>query len=447
MTLTAGKNTGAIILAAGMGTRMKSARHKVLHQIGGLPMIGHLMSALDQMGVEKRVVVVGALREQLEAALSRVEFVVQEPQLGTGHAVQCAEAAFAGHTGIVLILYGDVPFVSAETLERMVNALDSADLVVLGFRPGDAAHYGRLVTDGDGALVGIVEFNDATNEERSINLCNSGIISLKVNQLFDLLSALDNNNSKGEYYLTDIVGLARERGLTCAIVETSEDEVMGINSRQELARAEAIFQQTRREEAMAEGVTLEDPSSVYFAHDTILGRDVVIEPNVVFRNGVKIGDRVTIRAHSHLEGATVGDGASIGPFARLRPGAHIGEGAKVGNFVEIKKSDIGEGAKVSHLSYIGDARIGAGANIGAGTITCNYDGFDKFVTEVGANAFIGSNTSLVAPVKIGAGAIVGAGSVITRDVEADALAVERAKRTDKPEWARRFRQARKKSKE
>ena len=433
---------GAVILAAGMGTRMKSARHKVLHPIGGRAMILHLLDSLGALGATKQVLVVGALKEQLQDALPDAEFAVQDPPLGTGHAVLAARDALAGFDGDILILYGDVPMVRAETMGEMIQALHSGNetaLVVLGFTPRDPAQYGRLVVGEDGALEAIVEFKEATADQRRIRLCNSGIMAVKGALLFDLLEKVDNHNAKGEYYLTDIVAIARGQGRGAVVVEASKEEVMGINSRAELAEAEAGFQAKRRTEAMEAGVTLLDPSTVYFSHDTVLGKDVTIGPNVFFGPGVTIHDRVSVHAFSHLEGAEVGEGASIGPFARLRPGAHIKAGAKVGNFVEIKKAVIEEGAKVSHLTYIGDARIGKGANIGAGTITCNYDGFNKHFTDIGEGAFIGSNTALVAPVTVGDGAIVGAGSVVTKDVAADALAVTRAVHTEKKGWAEKFR--------
>lgn len=433
---------GAVILAAGMGTRMKSARHKVLHPIGGKPMIRHLLDSLGEMGAAKQVLVVGALKEQLQAAIPEAEFAIQDPPLGTGHAVLAAKEALAGFEGDILILYGDVPMVTSKTMEKMIAALHESEdraLVVLGFTPGDPAHYGRLVVGDDGALQAIVEFKEATEDQRRIRLCNSGIMAVRGDQLFNLLEKVDNQNAKGEYYLTDIVAIARDQGRGAVVVKASEEEVMGINSRAELAEAEAVFQAERRSAAMEAGVTLLDPATVYFAHDTVLGKDVTIGPNVFFGPGVTIHDRVTIHAFSHLEGAEVGEGASIGPYARLRPGADIRAGAKVGNFVEIKKAIVEEGAKVNHLTYIGDARIGKGANIGAGTITCNYDGFNKHFTDIGEGAFIGSNTALVAPVTVGDGAIVGAGSVVTKDVAANSLAVSRADHTEKEGWAEKFR--------
>ena len=429
----------AIVLAAGRGTRMQSDLHKVLHPIAGRPMLAHLLATVDALGAAARVVVVGAGREQVETAVAGqgVAVAVQEPQLGTGHAVQQAAAALAGFSGDVLILYGDVPLVSAETMRAMIDRLhadDAPTVVVLAFRPDDALRYGRVIA-AVGIVDRIVEYKDADAAERAVDLCNSGLMAVRADALWALLARVGNANAAGEYYLTDIVALADR----AAVVETDAAEVAGINSRGELAIVEAGWQARRRDRAMAEGASLIAPDTVWFAHDTVLGRDVTIEPNVVFGPGVTVADGVTIRAFSHLEGATVASGADIGPYARLRPGAEIGRHAKVGNFVEIKKSVLGAGAKVNHLSYIGDATIGAKANIGAGTITCNYDGYGKYRTVVGAGAFVGSNSALVAPVAIGDGAIVGAGSVVTRDVAGDALVVARGRQEVMPGWAARFR--------
>jgi bifunctional UDP-N-acetylglucosamine pyrophosphorylase/glucosamine-1-phosphate N-acetyltransferase len=436
----------AVILAAGKGTRMKSDLHKVLHPIAGRPMLEHLLSTVDGLGAARTVVVVGSGREQVEPLVARHggDVVVQDPQLGTAHAVQQAEAALAGFDGDILILYGDAPLVGPETMQRMLDRLEAPDApaaVVVGFRPADTLNYGRILADENGSIRKMVEHKDASEEERQIDLCNSGLMAARAADLWPLLSGVDNDNAAGEYYLPDIVMLAAAVGRVSAVIETHPDEVAGVNSRAELAILERLWQQRRRAELMAEGVTLVAPETVWFAHDTQLGRDSVVEPNVVFGPGVRIGEAVRIRAFSHLEGATVDTGAEIGPYARLRPGADIGEKAKVGNFVEIKKSRLAKGAKANHLSYIGDAQVGEGANIGAGTITCNYDGFFKYGTVIGAGAFIGSNTALVAPVEIGAGAIVGAGSVVTRSVEADALAVARGAQQTKSGWAARFRAA------
>ena len=434
----------AVILAAGKGTRMKSDLHKVLHPIAGRPMLLHLLDAVEALDPARKVVVAGALKEQVEAAVAPLgaETVVQDPQHGTAHAVRQAEAALAGFDGDVLILYGDVPFVSAETMRRMVAGLGAAAVVVLGFRPDDPKHYGRILARADGTIEKMVEYKDASEEERAIGLCNSGLMAVRSADLWSLLGRVRNDdNAAGEYYLPDIVMFAAQDGRASVVIEVDPGEVEGVNSRAELGAMEAAWQQRRRAEMMADGVSLIAPETVWFSHDTKVGRDTVVEPNVVFGPGVAIGERVTVKAFSHLEGASVADGAQIGPYARLRPGAEIGEDARVGNFVEVKNATLGKGAKANHLAYLGDAEIGAGANIGAGTITCNYDGFFKYRTVIGAGAFIGSNSALVAPVTIGAGALVGAGSVITRDVAPDAVALGRGEQTEKPERARRFREA------
>jgi bifunctional UDP-N-acetylglucosamine pyrophosphorylase/glucosamine-1-phosphate N-acetyltransferase len=435
----------AIILAAGKGTRMKSDLHKVLHPIAGKPMLMHLLASVDVLAPAHKVVVVGSGKEQLEAALGGTgcALAVQEPQLGTGHAVQQAQAALAGFDGDVLILYGDVPLVSAGTMQRMLDRLNEADkpaAVVLGFRPDDPGTYGRIVSD-DGRTIGkMVEVKDASAAERAIGLCNSGLMAVRASDLFALLAEVGNDNAAGEYYLPDIVMIAGKQGRTSAVIETAADEVTGVNSRAELAAMEAKWQDRRRQQAMDDGATLIAPETAWFAHDTVIGRDVVIEPNVFFGPGVTIADGVTVHGFSHIEGATIGIGAQVGPFARLRPGAVLEEKSKVGNFVEMKKARLGKGAKANHLTYLGDADVGAGANVGAGTITCNYDGFLKYRTEIGAGAFIGSNSALVAPVTIGEGAIVAAGSVVTADVHADALVIARGSQEVKPNWAKRFRE-------
>ncbi|WP_239018868.1 bifunctional UDP-N-acetylglucosamine diphosphorylase/glucosamine-1-phosphate N-acetyltransferase GlmU [Sphingobium terrigena] len=420
---------------------MKSSLHKVLHPVAGRPMLLHLLASVSGLEPERQVVVVGAGREQVEAAVAGTGAViaVQDRQLGTGHAVAQAHDALAGFAGDVLILYGDVPLVSGATMRAMLDRLNRGDdprAVVLGFRPDDAAAYGRIIADGQGIIEKMVEYKDASEAERAVTLCNSGLMAVRSTDLFVLLDQIGNDNAAGEYYLPDIIMLP---GAPSAVIETEAWEVAGVNSRVELAGVEAMWQARRRVEAMREGVTLVAPETVLFAHDTVLGRDVVVEPNVVFGPGVSVADDVIIHAFSHLEGASVESGAAIGPYARLRPGAQIGVKAKVGNFVEIKKAVLGEGAKVNHLSYIGDASVGAGANIGAGTITCNYDGFFKYRTDIGAGAFVGSNSALVAPVSIGAGAIVAAGSVVTKAVEADALCLVRPAQESKPGWAARFR--------
>lgn len=434
----------AIILAAGKGTRMESDLHKVLHPIAGRSMLLHLIDSVGRLSPERVVVVTGAGREQVEAAVAPlgVGTALQAEQLGTGHAVAQARDALAGFDGDVLILYGDVPLVETATMKRMIDRLSEADrpaAVVLGFRPSDPAAYGRVIADADGRIDRMVEFKDASTEERAVTLCNSGLMAVRSEDLFGLLDRVGNDNTAGEYYLPDIVMLAAGDGRHSAVIETGAGEVAGVNSRGELAVVEGDWQQRRRMRAMTEGATLIAPDTVWFSHDTLIGRDVVIEPHVVFGPGVTVADGVTIHAFSHLEGAKVATGADIGPYARLRPGADVREGARVGNFVEMKKAVLGPGAKANHLTYLGDAEVGAGANIGAGTITCNYDGFLKYRTVIGEGAFIGSNSALVAPVTIGAGAIVGAGAVVTSDVEADALALVRAERQTKAGWAKRFR--------
>jgi len=431
-----------VILAAGQGTRMKSGLHKVLHPIAGRPMLLHLLATTEALAPERRVVVVGSGREQVEKAVAGkdVAIAVQDRQLGTGHAVLQAKAALQGFSGDVLILYGDVPLVTAGTMQAMLERLAGPDeprAVVLGFRPENPGAYGRIVADGQGVIHKMVEYKDASPDERAVTLCNSGLMAARAAELFVLLDMIGNDNAAGEYYLPDIVMLD---GGQSAVIETDPIEVAGVNSRVELAALEAAWQARRRDEAMLAGVTLVAPDTVFFAHDTELARDVTIEPNVVFGPGVVVEEGATIHAFSHLEGAIVRTGADVGPYARLRPGADIGERARVGNFVEVKKATLAKGAKANHLSYIGDASVGEGANIGAGTITCNYDGFTKSRTEIGAGAFIGSNSALVAPVRIGDGAIVGAGSTVTADVAADALVLVRPPQEQKPGWAMRFRE-------
>lgn len=439
----AARPLAAVVLAAGQGTRMKSAKHKVLHPIAARPMLLHLLDSLADLSPQRTVVVVGAGREQVEAAVAPfgVASVTQSPQLGTGHAVQQAEAALEGFDGDILILYGDVPMVTAATMRRMLAALTGdVAAVVLTFRPTDAAAYGRVLTDGH-RIVKMVEYKDASAAERAVNLCNSGLMAVRSADLWRLLARVGNANAAGEYYLPDIVGLAAVEGRASVSVEAEPDEVAGVNSRAELAAMEARWQQARRQAMMAAGVTLIDPTSVFFAFDTQVAQDVTVEPNVVFGPGVRVASGCTIHAHSHIEGATIGEGCEVGPFARLRPGTVLGKGAKIGNFVETKKAVLGDGAKANHLTYLGDATIGARANIGAGTITCNYDGFFKYQTVIGDGAFVGSNSALVAPVTIGAGAIVGAGSTVTADVAADALVLVRPPQSQKPGWAARFRAA------
>ena len=429
---------------------MKSDLHKVLHPIAGRPMIEHLLASAAELSPKRQVVVAGHGREQLEAQLGdRAVIAVQDPQLGTGHAVQQAEAALTGFNGVVLILYGDVPFVTAATMRLMIDRLNAQDqpaVVVLGFEPTETLQYGRVIAE-QGRIVKMVEHKDATEAERACRLCNSGLMAVRSADLFGLLARVGNDNAQGEYYLVDVVNVANADGRTCAVVVTSDPgEVEGINSRAELAQAEARWQQRRRAAAMDDGASLIAPETVWFAWDTVLGRDVLIEPNVMFGPGVSVADQVKIRANCHIEGARIASGCEVGPFARLRPGTVLEAKAKIGNFVEVKKAVFGAGAKANHLSYIGDAEVGAGANIGAGTITCNYDGYFKYKTVIGERAFIGSNSALVAPVKIGADAIVAAGSAVTRDVAAGELRLVRGEQLVKPGWADRFHDAMKKKK-
>ena len=436
------EKTAAIVLAAGLGTRMESRLPKVLHPLAGRPMIGHLMETLAGMDLERIVVVVGDDMEAVAEAVAPHPTVVQKERLGTGHAVRTACEAVDGFDGTVLVLYADAPLISVETLTRMIEARRRAPrpaVVVLGFRPSDPGPYGRLIVGADGTLQAIVEAGDATPGQGAIALCNAGVMAIDGRPLPGLLARIGTDNAKGEVYLTDIVAMARGDGLTCAVVEGDEAELIGVNSRADLARAEAVVQQRLRAAAMAGGATLADPETVYFSHDTRLGRDVTVGPHVVFGPGVAVGDDVEIRAFCHIEGARIATGARIGPFARLRPGADIAAEAHIGNFVEIKNATVETGAKINHLAYVGDSRVGAKANVGAGTITCNYDGFAKHHTDIGAGAFIGSNTALVAPVTVGDGAIIGAGSVITGDVAADALALTRADQEELKGWAKRFR--------
>ena len=430
-----------IILAAGMGTRMNSDLPKVLHQIAGAPMLVHAMKAGQSLAPERTVVVAGHGASAVEKAAKAYDpdalIALQSEQLGTGHAVAQARDALAGFEGDVIVLYGDTPFISAETLAAMTAARLTHDIVVLGFEAADPGRYGRLIVVND-QLDRIVEFKDASNEERAVTLCNSGVICADSATLFNLIDAVKNDNAAGEYYLTDTIAIARLRGLSATVVRCDEAETLGINSRAELAQAEAAFQSRAREAALADGVTMSAAETVFFAHDTVIGRDTLIEQNVVFGPGVTIESGATIRAFSHLEGCHVSRGSVVGPYARLRPGAELAENVKVGNFVEIKNAQIEPGAKVNHLSYIGDATVGARANIGAGTITCNYDGVFKYQTMIGADAFIGSNTMLVAPVTIGAAAMTASGSVITRDVPDGDLALGRARQENKPKFAVRL---------
>jgi len=434
----------AVILAAGQGTRMRSPTPKVLHKVGGRTLLDRAIDAAEALGCSRIIVVAGAhspaVASHARARLGEEAVVIQDPPLGTGHAVRAAERVLANFAGDVLVSYADTPLLDADAVAPLFEArARGADLAVLGFNAADPGAYGRLILGGDEALERIVEAKDATPEELQVTACNSGVLAGPAALLFQLLSEVRNNNSKGEYYLTDVVGLARDRNLKVNAVFVDEARVLGVNAQAELAAAEAAFQAARRTKALADGVTMPAPDTVMFAFDTQLEPGVTVEPYVVFAPGVRVRGGAVIRAFSHLEGADVEAGAIIGPYARLRPGAKIGAGAHVGNFVEIKQATLAEGAKVNHLSYIGDGSIGARTNVGAGTIFCNYDGFDKFYTHIGADAFIGSNTALVAPVRVGDGAMTGSGSVITHDVPDDALALGRGVQVDKPKWAAHFR--------
>jgi bifunctional UDP-N-acetylglucosamine pyrophosphorylase/glucosamine-1-phosphate N-acetyltransferase len=434
----------AVILAAGHGKRMKSSMAKPLHAVGGRSMLDWSLALADAVKAERKVVVWGAHAPEVKdkAEASGAETALQDPPQGTGHAVQQAQDALKDFDGDVIVLYADTPLITAGTVEQVFAALDAgASVSVLGFEPKEPGGYGRLIENAEGGLDAIVEAKDASPEQLRVGLCNSGVLAMPAKLMFELLGEVTNENASGEYYLTDLVGLARGRDLPAKAVKASADEVLGVNSRVDLAAAEAAFQQRARHQAMVDGVTLTAPETVYFSHDTVIENDVIVEPHVVFGPGVVIRTGARIRAYSHLEGAEVNGGCEVGPYARLRPGAVLKTGAKVGNFVEVKKAVLGEGAKANHLSYIGDATVGAKANIGAGTITCNYDGFLKHQTVIGEGAFIGSNSALVAPVIIGEGAMTGSGSVITENVPADALAVSRAKQTNKEGWAVRFRRA------
>ena len=440
-----------VILAAGKGSRLKSGLHKVLHNIAGRPIIEHLMAQVQILQPSKTIVIVGDEREQVIGQVSdRATCVVQEPQLGTGHAVAQTKDALAGFEGDVIMLLGDAPFITAVTMIEMLERLRAQDepaVVVLGFEPEDALQYGRVITHSDMTIEKMVEFKDANEAERATGLCNSGLMAARSRDLFDLLDRVDNDNAQGEYYLPDIVNVAVKDGRTCAaVVAEKPEEVLGINSRKELAAAERQWQELRREDALENGVTLKAPDTVFFSYDTELANDVTIEPNVVFGPGVKVERGARIRAFSHLEGAHVGEDCEVGPYARLRPGAVMEKDSKVGNFVEMKKATLGEGAKANHLTYLGDATVGAGANIGAGTITCNYDGYFKHQTRIGERAFIGSNSALIAPVTIGADAIVAAGSAVSHDVAAGELRMVRAEQMVKPGWADRFHDTMKKKK-
>ncbi len=433
----------AIILAAGQGTRMKSRTPKVLHEVARRPMVGHVLEAARAAGADNIAVVIGVGGDQVREAVladdQEARVFVQEEQLGTAHAVDAAHAAFADLDGDVIVLYGDTPLIRPEALQALRATLgDGADMAVLGFEASDPTGYGRLLRDDEGALFGIREEKDASADERVIRQCNSGVMAFRADVLREVLPQIGNDNAKREYYLTDAVAAAYGHEHAIAVSMGEEADVLGVNDRAQLAGAEARMQDRLRARALASGATLVAPEAVTFSHDTALGQDVIVEPNVIFGPGVRVGDGARINGFSHIEGALIGPGTTIGPFARLRPGAELGQKVKIGNFVEVKKAQIADGAKVNHLSYVGDAHVGAGANIGAGTITCNYDGFDKHLTEIGAGAFIGSNTALVAPVRIGARAYVGSGSVITKDISPGALGISRPKQEERKDWADRM---------
>ncbi len=433
----------AIVLAAGEGTRMRSARPKVLHEVAGRSLLAHVLTAIAGIEPSATAVVIGSGQDDVAAeagrALPHAICFVQRERRGTAHAVLAARAAIERGADDILVIYGDTPLIRPATLQLLRAPLaKGAALAVMGFRPTDPSGYGRLVTK-NGRLLRIVEHADAVPQERAIDLCNAGAMAFDGNGALAILERIGNRNRKSEFYLTDAVEIARGMNKTVVAVEVEEDDVRGINSKKELAEAEAVAQQRLRRAALDAGVTLVAPETVFLSADTTFGKDVVVEPYVVFGANVSVGDGAVIRAFSHLAGAAVGKGASVGPFARLRPGTRLGDGARIGNFVEIKEAKIEAGAKANHLSYIGDAVVGAGANIGAGTITCNYDGYAKHHTAIGENAFIGSNSALVAPVAIGAGAYVGSGSVITADVPADALALGRGRQVVKEGWASRLR--------
>ena len=435
-----------VVLAAGKGTRMRSAQPKVLHPLAGRPMVEHVLANASALAPERVVLVIGpelrSAAAELESAAGPLDCVVQDEPLGTAHAVAQTRPLLEDFDGDVLVIYADTPLVQGETMQRLVQARregPGAAAAVLGFRPEDPAAYGRLILGADGTLARIVEYAEASEDERAVTLCNAGMMAVDGRRLLPLLDAIGNDNAKGEYYLTDLPAIVAAEGGRCAVAEAPAEEVMGINDRIQLAAAERILQDRLRRAAMEGGATLVDPATVWLSLDTRLGADVTIGPNVVIGPGVVIEDGVEIRPFSHLEGARVRKQATIGPFARVRPGSDIGEGARVGNFVEVKNSTVERGARINHLSYVGDAGVGADANIGAGTITCNYDGYEKSRTEIGEGTFIGSNTALVAPVSVGPGAVVGAGSVITEDVEADAIAVARGKQQQRKGAAARRR--------
>ena len=438
--------TAIIVLAAGMGTRMKSDVPKVLHKAAGRSLLGHVLSVGNFLDPQKVIVVHGpdqpGLAEEVALYCPQAELALQAERLGTAHAVAQALPMLDGFTGNIVVLYGDCPLILPRTLSKLLELIvEASPMAVLGFEALNPMGYGRLINNSEGRLSAIREELDCSPAEKAIRLCNSGVIAIDADLLRELLPEVNNSNAKGEFYLTDLAALAASRDASALILVCAEEEVIGVNDRVQLSMVENVLQNRLRTLAMANGATLIDPATVYFSADTRLGRDVVIEPNVWFGPNVDVGDGVNIYGFSHIEGARIAPGAKVGPFARLRPGSDVGENAKIGNFVEVKAAKLGEGAKLNHLSYIGDAEVGPGANVGAGTITCNYDGFDKHKTQIGAGAFIGSNSSLVAPVQIGDGAYVGSGSVITKDVPADSLALTRPEQVLREGWAERMRKA------
>jgi len=440
-----------ICLAAGKGTRMKSRKPKVMHAIAGYPMLGHVLSVATEAGADELALVVSPDMSEnipemtefhalMESQFENATQFVQPRQLGTGDAVKAARTALEGFEGEVVVLFGDTPLLKSSTIRSLRACLrEKASIAVLGFNAKNPSGYGRLLIDEGGSLIAIREEKDASLDEKSVTLCNSGVFAFRSETLLSVLDKINNQNANGEYYLTDAIEIARRDSLPVQTITAEEQEVLGINTRAQLANAEAIWQNEKRRSAMANGATLVAPETVYFSYDTQIGRDVLIEPHVIFATGVRVGDGAVIRSFSHLEKAVIDQDCIVGPFARLRPGADLGRGVRIGNFVEVKESRLEEGAKVNHLTYIGDTHVGARANIGAGTITCNYDGYSKHRTIIGDGAFIGSNSSLVAPVTIGNGAYVGSGTVVTKDVKPDSLVVTRGPLTEKEDWAAKFR--------
>ncbi|MGQ0484924.1 MAG: bifunctional UDP-N-acetylglucosamine diphosphorylase/glucosamine-1-phosphate N-acetyltransferase GlmU [Hyphomicrobiales bacterium] len=448
MTRAIMRQLAIVVLAAGKGTRMKSALPKVLHRAAGRSLLGHVLEAVKPCKPARTVVVVGpemeAATEEVLRHLADARITLQEQQRGTADAVATAKSALEGFSGTVLVVYADAPLIRSQTITALAAAVSAkAPMAVLGFKAADPAGYGRLIRNARGHIIAIREELDATPRERKIDLCNSGLIAIDAALLWTLLPKIGNANAKKEFYLTDLAELVTKAKRPVALVECPEAEVAGVNDRVQLAAIEAAFQDRYRRQHMLNGATLIAPETVFFSAGTKIGKDVVIEPHVVFGPGVRVGDDVTILAFSHIEGAAIARGARIGPYARLRPGAEIGADANIGNFVEVKQAKIGAGAKANHLTYIGDATVGAGSNIGAGTITCNYDGFEKHRTEIGANVFVGSNTALVAPVRVGDGANIAAGTVVTADVPADGLAIARSEMQIRPGWAAKYREIKK----